>query len=298
MQRDIFESYQMDNDYIIYDDTPNMLFGDYCSENDNNEFSSKNDIYFDFKIETPSSSKKTDFDENNNKHRAEEDNNIIIDNNELNKSQVICISDMEIEEEIKHKNENPTTLKNSEKMKYTKFTPANMLRKTKHILLDNLLYFLNQTINQVYNYKNIKGFSFKHFKTLNQKEKSETNIQYNKDFLNKTIGEILSEKISKRLTNYPSDHNKKLVQSLLCDKNVNIQNLFKRLFSLTFFDYLQHFRGTKYFVELKGMVSLNQVLQKYSDEPNYMESLSYYFHNYDIIINTKRTRNSKKKKEN
>ena len=44
------------------------------------------------------------------------------------------------------------------------------------------------------------------------------------------------------------------------------------------------------------MTTLNKVLQNYSDEPDYMESLYYYFQNYEIIINKKKARNSKKNK--
>ena len=293
MFHNIFDSYSMDSE-IIYNDTSNYMF-DYCSENGNNE----NNIYdnFKFEFETPSSSKRTDADEQNNMLKSVEENNIINDN-EHNNCQEIDIKQIEIEEEIKTNEENPVTQTNSEKMKYTKFNPANMIRKTKHILLDNILNFLNALIRKIYNIKNITGFNLRQFKTLNRKEKSESNIQYNKDFLGKTIGEILSEKISKKLTSYTSDHNKDLVQLLLSEKNISIQTFFKNLFNLTFFDYLEHFRGTKNYVELKGMTTLNKVLEKYSDEPDYIESLNYYFQNYEIIINKKKTRNSKKKKGN
>ena len=287
MYNNIFDSVSMDNE-IIYNDTSNYLI-DCCSENENNEHNLFENFKFEF--ETPSSGKKTDVDEQNNMLKSDEEN--ILNNNDL-EPQEIYINHIEIKEEIK--TNNPVTQSNSEKMKYTKFNPVNMIRKTKHILLDNILYFLNDLISKIYNIKNVKGFNLKQFKTLNHKEKSESKIQYNKDFLNKTIGEILSEKISKRLTNYSSDHNKNLVQLLLSEKNISIQTIFKNLFNLTFFDYLQHFRGTKYFDELKDMTTLNKVLQNYSDEPDYMESLYYYFQNYEIIINKKKARNSKKNK--
>lgn len=187
---------------------------------------------------------------------------------------------------------------NTEKIKNTKYTPENLLRKVKHILLECILLFLNKIICKVYNNQIGNGIAIKQFKNLNQKEKSEPSIQYNKDFLNKTIGEILSEKISKRMTNYSPFHNKNLVEKLLNENNITIKKIFQKLFNLTFFDYLEHFRGTKPNDILKGMPSINKAFQKYSDDPDYITNLNYYFQNYDIIINKKKSRKSKKKKGN
>lgn len=197
-------------------------------------------------------------------------------------------------EEIIDERENTIIQNNSDKKKNTKFTSENLRRKVKHILLDCTLRFLNEKIRNLYNNQIGKGIAIKEFKTLNQKEKSESNIQYNKDFLNKTIGEILSEKISKRMTNYSPFHNRNLVEKLLNEKNISIKKLFQELFSLTFLDYLNHFIGVKYYDILKEMPYINKELQKYEDEPDYVSHLYYYFRNYEILINKKKSRKSKK----
>ena len=192
---------------------------------------------------------------------------------------------------------NTVTTNNPEKKKTTKISDDNIRRKVKHILLNCIIDFLNKIILILYNNKIGKSITIKQFKNLNQKAKSDTNVQYNKEFLNRTICDIFSEKISGRFTNYQADHNKKLIDILLNEKNNSISSTFHKLLSLTFFEYLEHFRGTKNFEELKGMTLLDEVLSQYSDEPDYLEYLEYYFKHYEECINKKRSRNSKKKKK-
>ena len=60
--------------------------------------------------------------------------------------------------------------------------------------------------------------------------------------MNKTLEEIFSDKISGRYTNYPPDHNKKLIQSLLNETDENKKIYFQKIFGLTFIDCLKHFR--------------------------------------------------------
>ena len=53
----------------------------------------------------------------------------------------------------------------------------------KHILLDNILYFINGKISELSEHKMIFG----KLKVLGQKERSESNIEYNKHFVKKTL---------------------------------------------------------------------------------------------------------------
>ena len=195
-------------------------------------------------------------------------------------------------------NENTVTKISKKNTQSSKYNYENIKRKVKHILLDNIINFLNKKLCEIYKSKIGKGIVQKQFKTLNQREKSESNIQFNKDFLHKTIGEIISEKISSRFTNYNPYHNKNLVDSLLNEKNLSIQNYFKKLFSLTFLEYLQNFRGSKNIPELMDMPSIDEVLENYSNDPEYIENLHHYFDNYENITNNKRSRNSGKNKKN
>ena len=195
-------------------------------------------------------------------------------------------------------NENTVTKISKKNTQSSKYNYENIKRKVKHILLDCIINFLNKKLREIYNSKIGKGIVQKQFKTLNQREKSESNIQFNKDFLHKTIGEIFSEKISSRFTNYNPYHNKNLVDSLLNENNLSIQYYFKKLFSLTFLEYLQNFRGSKNIPELMDMPSIDEVLENYSNDPEYIENLHHYFDNYENITNNKRSRNSGKNKKN
>ena len=319
-----------------FNDEESHYFTSDSLENNDNNLSNYLSGYLEFESQIPSSDNRTNFDDIiehsnslkfdeynnnllfNNLNISQENNNIknknnkeeIIDNNlpELNEesnpdkinqidiSQENNIIQMDEEMEMGCDTKNAITQKTSEKKKITKFSSDNFIRKVKHILLDCIISFLNTKIRKLNNNKIGKGIAIKQFKNLNQKEKSNPNIQYNKDFINKTIYEILSEKISKRLSNFSPFHNKNLVENLLNDKKNSIE--FKRLFTLTIFDYLNHFRGSKYYDILREMSSLDKELQKYQDEPDYILNLKYYFQNYENIINNKKSRKSKKNKEN
>ena len=186
---------------------------------------------------------------------------------------------------------------NKKRKDKNKYNDTNIRRKTKHLLFDNILNFSNNTIKKVYNNNIRKGILMKQFFPLNTKPKSELNSEYNKELLNKTIKDIFSDVISQKYTNIPKDHNKKLIKDLLNEKDLNIKNYFTNLFSLTFIQCLEHFRGTKFYNELNGMKLLEEEIKNYDNEKEYAENLQYYFNNYEKIINNKKSRNSKKKND-
>ena len=263
-----------------------------------------------YRLELPHiSEKKTDCDDKQNNNNENNENNTI-KSKELKSSSENINQEMEIENEIfiispnnnniiipnELNNENPITqsAQNTRETKHTKYEDDNMRRKCKHIILDNLLYFINYKIRIFYDNKIGQGALKKELKTLNQKQKSESNIQFNKEFLYKTIGEIFSDKISGRLTNFSPDHNKKLVESLINEKDIKKKVYFNNLFSLTFLQCLGHFIGTEYHQELREMNSLENELKKYSNDPNYAMNIDYYLKNYEKIINKKKSRRPRK----
>ena len=132
---------------------------------------------------------------------------------------------------------------------------------------------------------------------LNQKQKSNASIQYNKDFLKKTLGEIFSEEISSRYTSHHPLHNYFLIKALTSDKNEERQNYFKKLFRITFIDCLNHFIGIKMIEELKGLDTFENIKTKYEDDKDYLKSLENCITNYENIINNKRARIRKENKK-
>ena len=172
---------------------------------------------------------------------------------------------------------------------HNKFSDDNLRKKVKHLVLDTAFNFINDKINEIYKGNIGHGIFIKKLLLLNQKQKSESSIQYNKDFLQKTLGEIFSEKISSRYTKHNPYHNYFLIKVLTSDKNEN-NNYFKKLFNITFIDCLEHFIGIKKVEELEGLDTFENIKTKYEDDADYLKSLKFCIMNYEKIINNKRTR--------
>ncbi len=178
---------------------------------------------------------------------------------------------------------------------HNKYSDDNLIRKVKHLTLKKLLEFINKKIEEKYKTNIGNGVYIKRLLTINQKQKSDATIQFNKDFLNKPIGEIFSENISTRYTNYPLSHNKSLIQLLLKDEDINKRIYFNKLFNLSFFDCLKHFRGSEEKEELIGLEGLDSIKKEYEDDKDYVELLDYYFREFKSILYNKRIRKKKEK---
>lgn len=180
---------------------------------------------------------------------------------------------------------------------HNKFSDDNLRRKCKHLVLSSLFIFINQKINEACTNNIGKGVCTKKLLSLNQKQKSESSIKFNKVFLKKTIGDILSENISGKYTNFPSTHNKNLVNYLKNDINENNRNYFITLFNLSFLDCLKHFRGSEIIPSLKGLIGFDNIKDNYKEDEDYLKTLEYYIKNFEEIINNKRERKKRKKAE-
>ena len=185
---------------------------------------------------------------------------------------------------------------------HNKFADDNIRRKCKHLVLKSALNFINEKIFIMYGGKIGNGIFKKELKTINKNQKSDATIDFNQNFLNKKLGEIFSESISSRFTNLPLIHNKRLIASLLNEKDENKKKYFTKLFNITFLDCLKHFRGEVYTAELGGLNCFENIQEKIKDNYSedgleYVESLKYYLDNFENIINTKRSRKQKKKTE-
>ena len=174
------------------------------------------------------------------------------------------------------------------------FNPNNILRKCKHIVLDNIFNHLNNKIREFYKDDIGKGICKKQFLSLNSQHKSESNIKFNKELLNTPIKDIFSADISRRYTNYGQDSNKKIVDSLLIDKDPFIKDYFTNLFNLTFIQCLEHYAGKKTYNELIGMKLLKDESNSFMDD-EYVKNIKIYLDNFENIINRKRSRKSHKR---
>ena len=163
----------------------------------------------------------------------------------------------------------------------------------KHLVLKNIMDFINEKIRIIYDDKRGNGLFKKELQTINQSQKSDATINFNKNFLKKTIGEIFSVNINSRYTNYPIDYNK------IWDENKKVY--FQKLFNLTFIECLIHFRGEKYINELDGLKCFcdikNEIMEKYDDGVDYITQLEYYIKNYEKIIDRKKGRKNRRKQQ-
>jgi hypothetical protein len=242
-----------------------------------------------FSIEIEKSTPNVDFHFSRDSTSQEENKNI--DNFEKSKDNIKINNDYNLKTVLKNKTKN-----NSGKKKHTKYDDDNLRRKCKHILLSSVFNFINEKLIKMYHGNIGKGFLIKQLRTLEQKKKSDCNLQYYKNLLNKTIREIFSDKISSRNTFLPPDHNKTLIQKLLNEEDEIKKKYFNDLFGLTFLQCLEHFIEKKFYNELNGMDVLKDEIKKYSGDgdEDYVQNIIYYFNNYEKIIIEKKTRKSRK----
>ena len=185
--------------------------------------------------------------------------------------------------------------------KHSKFSDDNLIRKSKHLALKYTLKFINEAIKKVYNGNIGKGLIKKELKTINQSQKINLNVNYNKMFLDKTLEKIFSEDITNKLTCIPHNYNRILISYLMNEKDGEKKSYFVKLFNVNFRQCLNHFIQKEKIEELDGLTHFEEIkndfLIKYpKDGEEYCNLLSYYLNNFEKIINNKRPRKSRKKK--
>ena len=181
--------------------------------------------------------------------------------------------------------------------KHDKYSDDNIRRTCKHIILNNLLDFINNKIKKKYNNNIGSGKDIKKLFIMNQKQKCNSTSKFNKEFLNKSLKDIFSENISKKFKR-PLDHNKNLIIRLMNEEYEKKRIYFNNLFNLTFFECLKHLRGSNTISELEGLSGLDEILKKYENDKDYLNSLKFYLLNFEGITNKKRTKEKKIKENN
>ena len=127
-------------------------------------------------------------------------------------------------------------------------------------------------------------------------EKSDATVKYNQLFLTKTLSEIFSEDISGRFSNFPSNHNKLLINNLLNGEDENRNIYFRKLFSLTFIQCEKYYIGIIDIPELEGMKRFNEEKKELEDgqEEEYIEILEYKLKNFEELMKKKKSRKPRK----
>ena len=184
---------------------------------------------------------------------------------------------------------------------HNKYSTDNIFRKCKHLVIKNLLEFINYKIRYFYKENIGKGVFKKELKILKQYQISNSNIKFNQDFLGKTIKDIFSENISGRYSVLFFDHNKTIIQNLINEKDENIKKYFTKLFNLNFRECLNHYiekenidelHGLKYFSQIK-----DEIMNEYPEDGEYYyNNLKYYLENFEKTLYYKKARCRKENK--
>ena len=142
--------------------------------------------------------------------------------------------------------------------------------------------------------------------TLNKRQVSNANIEFNKAFMGKTLATIFSDPISSRYTNFPKNQNEKSIEKLISEESDENKLYFGKLFNLTFLDCVDHFIDNEKIDILDGLKLFSEMIEDPVELKNknialgdngYLKQLNYYFINYKDILYRKKSRKRGKKKE-
>ena len=114
--------------------------------------------------------------------------------------------------------------KNNSNGKHTKFSEDNLQRKCITMILNIILEFINNSILKIYNGNIGHGINCKRLTNVNI-QPDFFKVDITKNLLHKTLGEIFSDKISTRFTNYLPNHNILMIKNLLAEKDLEKKNI-------------------------------------------------------------------------
>lgn len=214
---------------------------------------------------------------------------------------------IEIKDQEEEKPKNELLGKKRQNENHTKFAFDNLVRKIKSKLFGALLIILNKSLekdpkpNSNQDSKEKKGeVKTECFLKIDQKIILQTNIEENKKLLDSKLRNIFSEKVSTKAMNYSKqyklDYNKNFIEKI---KNDETRRKTNDILDMTFFQCLEHFRGSKRYEALNGLEKeYENVIGEMRNEPDYMESFVEQLNYFEVMYNNKKARKSKKNKIN
>ena len=177
-----------------------------------------------------------------------------------------------------------------------KITNDNMIRKCKHLVINNCIEFLNFQIKKIYHNNIGEGILIKKILDINQIQKSDNKLESTKLFLNKKLSEIFSVDISSKYTTFLPDHNKILISRLLNEEDIEKREKFQKIFNLTFADCIQLFLGNNNkYIEFKAFPVLDEIKDELNEDNEYLEKIKNFLLNFEDIIKHKKPRKRNKK---
>jgi hypothetical protein len=177
-----------------------------------------------------------------------------------------------------------------------KIANDNMIRKCKHLVINNCIEFLNFQIKKIYHNNIGEGILIKKILDINQIQKSDNKLESTKLFLNKKLSEIFSVDISSKYTSFLPAHNKILISRLLNEEYIEKREKFQKIFNLTFADCIQLFLGNNNkYIEFEGFPVLDEIKDELNEDNEYLEKIKNFLLNFEDIIKHKKPRKRNKK---
>ena len=228
-------------------------------------------------------------------------NNIIVSNKE---DKILIPEKLTKKIDIKKSDNNTTLLlgnkrKNNNNNKgkiHDNLATDNLLKSSKRLIINELFDFINNKIKEIYNNNIGNGLLKKELKKLSQDQIVNTRLSDNIEFLNKSLENIFSEKITGRVTNCLSSKNIEIIKELREEEDIEKKEYFNGLFNLTFFQCLKHFRGEEENTYIKGLKKFSELINKNKIKEkgeDYIKHLKYFLDNYEIILSNKKPRGPK-----
>ena len=163
--------------------------------------------------------------------------------------------------------------------KHNEYTPDNAIKKCKTMIIKELFNLVNEKIVEKEGMK--PGILKNTLMKMNQKQIVKCTANDNKSFLHKTVGEILSEDISRG--NFPKKHNKIIIENLS-----KKYKEFEILFSITFLDCLKYFRGETIEKQeyIEGMKNYSQIKDDIKNKKgeSYANYIDYFLGKYESFV--------------
>ena len=179
---------------------------------------------------------------------------------------------------------------NKKQRKHTKFSEDNLQRKCITIIIHNTLEFINKKIKKIYNGNIGNGTNCKKLVSIQIKPNYFT-IDFIKNLLHKTLGEIFSDNISSKYTNYFPNYNDLMIKKLLNEKDQDKRTYLEKLFDITFIQCVKKFVGIYNSEELDGFITFNEYKDKLNQDPEYLKAFKDYLINFEENIGRKKSKN-------
>ena len=193
---------------------------------------------------------------------------------------------------------------------HSKFAFDNLVRKIKSKLFGSILIILNKSLESNEKGKEMtpndpqkvkKGeVSYECFLKPDQKIILQTNVKENLALLDSKLRDIFSENVSTKVKNFSKEYqlgyNKNFIERIKNDEKKKKTN---DILDMTFFQCMEHFRGTNKYEALAGLEKeYEKVVEELSEDEEYLKSFEWQLNNFEDLYKNKRARNrnSNKKK--